>query len=262
MSRHQEASGNFGARKGRSKEMQDRPSEFRTVLEEQLTEWKLPVELAAQIEENSTPVTFERGAIVFLHGAPADLVFWLRKGFVKLYLPHANGNRTLIAVARPGEPLGMVANVDTGGRSHQVFEAQALTKCSVGLFSREHMASLLRQLDNETLVRLLGNLNATWSGLFERYAGFIGLSFRERLELVFKDLGTRFGVEDTRGTLIILELSHKDLAEMIGSSRPMASKLVGDMIDGGLLTRNEEHRYILLRQGRAKISLVTSHLWR
>jgi hypothetical protein len=40
------------------------------------------------------------------------------------------------------------------------------------------------------------------SALFERYAGFIGLSFRERLEMVFKDLGTRFGVEDRRGTLM------------------------------------------------------------
>ena len=182
--------------------MQHPLSEFRTVLEEKLTGWNLPAELAAEIEEHSTPVTFEKGAIVFLHGAPADLVFWVRRGFVKLYLPHANGNRTLIAVARPGEPLGMVANVDADGRSSQIFEAQALTKCSLGLFSRAQMTSLLRKLDHETVIQLLGNLNATWSALFERYAGFIGLSFRERLEMVFKDLGTRFGVEDRRGTLM------------------------------------------------------------
>jgi CRP-like cAMP-binding protein len=106
--------------------------EFRTVLEEQLAAWNLPVELAAQIEEHSTPVTFEKGAIVFLHGAPADLVFWLRKGFVKLYLPHANGNRTLIAIARPGEPLGMVANVDADGRSRQIFEAQGVDEVLAG----------------------------------------------------------------------------------------------------------------------------------
>jgi CRP/FNR family transcriptional regulator, cyclic AMP receptor protein len=224
------------------------PSEFRTLLEERLTGWNLPAELAAEIEAHSTPVTFEKGAIVFLHGAPADLVFWLRKGFVKLYLPHAHGNRTLITVARPGEPLGTVANVDADGRSRQIFEAQALTKCSLGVFSREHMTSLLRKLDHETVVQLVCKLNATWSALFERYAGFIGLSFRERLELVFKDLGDRFGVEDRRGTLVILELSQQDLAEMIGSSRPMVSKVVGDMVDEGLLARSEQQRFILLRQ--------------
>jgi Cyclic nucleotide-binding domain len=181
-------------------------SEFRAVLEERLTAWNLPAELAVEIEERLTPVTFEKGAIVFLRGAPGDLVFWLSEGFVKLYLPHANGNRTLIAVARPGEYLGMVANVAADGCSRQIFEAQALTKCSLGLFSREHMTSLLRKLDHERVVQLLGNLNATWSALFERYAGFIGLSFCERLEMVFKDLGTRFGVEDRCGTLIILKV--------------------------------------------------------
>jgi CRP/FNR family cyclic AMP-dependent transcriptional regulator len=242
--------------------MQHPLSEFRTLLEKQLTAWNLPVELADEIEEHSTPVTFEKGAIVFLHGAPADLVFWLRKGFVKLYLPHANGNRTLIAVARPGEPLGIVANVDADGRSSQIFEAQALTKCSLGLFSREHMTSLLRKLDHETVIQLLGKLNATWSALFERYAGFIGLSFRERLEIVFKDLGDRFGVEDRRGTLVILELSQEHLAEMIGSSRPMVSKVVGDKVDEGLLARSEQHQYILLSPAERQSKLASSEVTR
>jgi CRP/FNR family cyclic AMP-dependent transcriptional regulator len=233
-------------------------SEFRTLLEEKLIGWNLPAELAAQIEEHSTPVTFEKGAIVFLQGTPADLVFWLRKGFVKLYLPHTHGNRTLITVARPGEPLGMVANVGADGRGHQIFEAQALTKCSLGLFTREHMTSLLRKLDHERVVQLVCHLNATWSALFERYAGFIGLSFRERLELVFKDLGERFGVEDRRGTLVILELTQQDLAEMIGSSRPMVSKVLGDMLDEGLLARSEQQRFILLRQTERQSKLASS----
>jgi CRP-like cAMP-binding protein len=131
---------NYDFIQGIEKNMEHPPSEFRAVLEERLTAWNLPAELAVEIEERLTPVTFEKGTIVFLHGMTADLVFWLRQGFVKLYLPHANGNRTLIAVARPGEPLGVVANVDAEGRSRQIFEAQALTKCSLGLFSHAAQA--------------------------------------------------------------------------------------------------------------------------
>src|ERR1700694_116877 len=238
--------------------MQHPLSEFRTVLEEQLTAWNLPAELAAEIEERSTLVAFEKGAVVFLRGAPANLVFWLRKGLVKLYLPRANGDRTLIAVARPGEPLGTVANVDADGCGHQIFEAQALTKCSLGLFSREHMTSLLRKLDRDAVIQLLGNLNTTWSALFEHYVGVIALPFRERLEMVFKDLGARFGVDDKRGTLIILELSQEDLAEMIGSSRPMVSKLISDMVKEGLLARGEQHQYVLLRPAKRQSKLASS----
>jgi CRP/FNR family transcriptional regulator len=238
--------------------MQHSPSEFRTRLEQQLMAWNLPAELAAEIEVRSTSVSFEKGAIIFLHGAPTDLIFWLRNGFVKLYLPRADGKRTLIAIARPGEPLGMVANVDADGRNHQIFEAQALTNCSLSLFSREQMTNLLRKLDHERLIQLLGHLNATWSGLLERYAGFIGVSFRERLETVFKELGARFGVDDKRGTLIILELGHEALAEMIGSSRPMVSKLLVEMVEEGLLARTEQHRFILLPQDERQSKLASS----
>jgi CRP-like cAMP-binding protein len=236
--------------------MQHSPPEFRARLEQQLTAWNIPAELATEIEEHSTPVSFEKGATVFLRGAAADLVFWLHKGFVKLYLPHADGDRILVTVAQAGDPLGLVANVDADGRRHHILEAQALTKCSLGLYSREHMTSLLRKLDRERVIQLLGDLNTTWSALFERYARFVGLPFRERLEMVFEDLGARFGVDDKRGTLIILELSHEDLAKMIGSSRPMVSKLVGDMIEEGLLARTKR-QFVLPSQAERQSKLAS-----
>jgi CRP/FNR family transcriptional regulator, cyclic AMP receptor protein len=226
--------------------MQHPPSEFSYRLEQQLTAWNLPAQLATEIEHGLTPVTYEEGAIIFLRDSPAEFVFWLLKGFVKVYLPHASGNRILVTIARPGQPVGMVANVDADGRSHQVFEAQALTKCSIGLSSRAHMMTLLRRLDHESMIQLLHNLYTTSSAMCERYIGFLALSLRERLEIVFKDLGARFGIDDRRGTLIILELNHEDLAEMIGSSRPMVSKVVGDMVREGLLARCAKHRFILL----------------
>jgi Crp-like helix-turn-helix domain len=97
------------------------------------------------------------------------------------------------------------------------------------------------------VIQLLGDLNATWSVLFERYVRFVGLPFRERLEMVLGNLGDRFGVDDRRGTLIIVDLSHEDLAEMIGSSRPMVSKLIGDMIEEGLLARTKRQLVLLSR---------------
>lgn len=226
--------------------MNQHPSfEFRGRLENQLAAWGLPRDLAAEIESHCTPVTYEKGAVIFLRGTPADLVFWLFKGFIKLYLPHPNGDRTLITVARPGDPLGTVESVDSNGRHLQILEAHALTKCSVGLLSREQLVKVLRKLEREVVLQLLVNLNSIWSSIFERYTGFIGLPFRERLETVLKDLATRFGIKDNRGILIVPELSQEDLAEMIGSSRPMVSKLVADMTQEGLLVRGGSHHFIL-----------------
>jgi CRP/FNR family transcriptional regulator, cyclic AMP receptor protein len=224
--------------------MQSQGSEFRARLEEMLESCGLPADVAAEIEDRLMPVTYEKGAVIFLRGAPCDLVFWLLKGFVKLYLPHEDGNRTLVDLARPGDFLGFVNDRDSKGRRH-LLEAHALTKCSVGLFTRDQIALILGKLDRTGTIHLLEQLNVAWSTTFERYVCFLGSPFRIRLEMVLNGLGTRFGIDDKRGTLLVPELSHEDLAEMIGSSRPMVSKLIGDMIQEGLLARGEKRHFIL-----------------
>jgi CRP-like cAMP-binding protein len=224
--------------------MQNQSSEFRSRLEEMLDKCGLPTDMAAYIEDRLIPVTYEKGAVIFLRGAPSDLLFWLLRGFVKLYLPHADGNRTLVDLARPGDFLGFVNDQDSKGRRH-LLEAHALTKCTVGLFTRDQIAPILNKLDRAGTIHLLEQLNVAWSAMFERYVWFLGSPFRTRLEMVFNGLGTRFGINDKRGTLVVPELSHEDLAEMIGSSRPMVSKLIGDMIKEGLLARGEKRHFIL-----------------
>jgi len=220
-------------------DLMSKPSEFRLRLEAQLATWSLPHELAAEIEDHCSYVTYERGAFIFARGTAAHLVFWIVKGLAKVYLPLADGGKILVFVARPGEPLGIVESVNESGRRQQILEAQALTKCTVGIIGREHIINLLRQLDGEATIKLLERLNSIWSRMFERFAGFVGLSFRQRLEIVIRDLAIRFGIKDGRGTLIAPELSQEDLAEMIGSSRPMVSKLIADMTQEGLLARSE-----------------------
>ena len=229
--------------------MQQQPSEFRSRLTEMLDSHGLCADLAAEIEDHLTPVTYEKGAVIFLRGSQTDLLFWLLKGFVKLYLPHDDGSRILVDLARPGDFLAFVNDEDSKGR-RQILEAQALTKCSVGLFTREHLMHLLNKLDQKTAIRLLERLNTAWSTMFERYIAFIGSSFRVRFEIVLNRLGARVGIEDKRGTLLVPELGLEDLAEMIGSSRPMVSKLIAQMTQEGLLARGENRHFILRSKPR------------
>ena len=62
---------------------------------------------------------------------------------------------------------------------------------------------------------------------------------------MLSDLASRLGVKENRGTLLIPEICHEDLAEMIGCSRPMISRLVGEMVEAGLIGRSRK-QYILL----------------
>jgi CRP/FNR family cyclic AMP-dependent transcriptional regulator len=235
--------------------MQNETSEFRARLLETLDSLGLCATLAAEIEDHLTLVTYEKGAVIFLRGSAADLLFWPLKGFVKLYLPLSDSMRILVDLARPGDLLAFVNNQDSS-RHYQILEAQALTKCSIGLLTYEHLTQLLNELDHQTAIGLLEQLNAAWSTMFERYIMFLGSSFRVRLELVLNRLAARVGIEDERGTLLMPQLAHEDLAEMIGSSRPMVSKLIADMTQEGLLAQ-AENRHLILRT-KARLSMPPS----
>ena len=143
--------------------------------------------------------------------------------------------------------LGYADFVDTDNRRLQAFEAQALTKCTIALFTREHAATMLEKLDPPTLLRFIVQMNTAWSSVACWFAETLGYSFRDRLYATLKDLATRFGIQDTRGTLLPIKLSHQDLAEMINASRAMVTKLIGDMIEERLLDR--EGRHYIVRSG-------------
>jgi CRP/FNR family transcriptional regulator len=206
----------------------------------------LPTPLADELSRRHTSVTYAGGSTLILQGSPADVVLWIISGVVKIYCLVRNGNRVLVRLAGPGDVLGYPALVVPEGGTLQPFEAQALTKCTVAMFSRDTIIRMIENLDQPTLIRLTDHFNQSSSLIAHRLVTFLGSSFRQRMELTFKDLASRFGVEDERGFLLTLKLSHMDLAEMIGSSRPMATVLIGEMVADRSLYR-QGHQYLVPR---------------
>jgi CRP-like cAMP-binding protein len=213
---------------------------------ELLEQWGLPKEAITGLVGRHTPVRYPKRSPLFLQGSPADVVFAVFTRLVKVYSPGPDGSRILVHLAGPGDLIGYADFLDGNRQRSQMFEAHALTSCSVALFTRQHVLKVLRGLDPGVLLRLLESLNGFWSASVHRYAVYLSMSLRERLQLVLADLGSRFGVQDARGIMLTPELAQEELAEMIGSSRPMVSKLLSEMADRSMIAC-QGRRYILLR---------------
>ena len=95
------------------------------------------------------------------------------------------------------------------------------------------------------LLHILEEVVSAWSELTLHYAQFLGRNYSSRLEIVLAELAAKFGVKESRGTLLIPEFGHSDFAEMIGCSRPMVSRLIGEMIAAGSLAQDGRH-YIIV----------------
>jgi CRP/FNR family cyclic AMP-dependent transcriptional regulator len=213
---------------------------------ELLEQWGLPKDAISGLVGRHTLVRYPKRSPLFLQGSPADVVFVVFNGLVKVYCPGPDGNRILVHLAGPGDLIGYADFVDAHRQRSQMFEAHALTSCSVALFTRQHVLKTMRGLDQAALASFLESLNGFWSSVVHRYAVYLSMSLRERLQMVLAELGARFGVQDARGVLLTPELSQEELAEMIGSSRPMVSKLLSEMAERAMLAC-QGRRYILLR---------------
>jgi len=208
--------------------------------------WRVPSAIIDDLVDHRSAVSYPRGAMVFLEGSPGDLFGCVLAGYVKVYCNTANGARVLARLSGPGDIIGYADCEDGKGRRSKIFETQALTKCSVALFTRERAVRLLRALDPDQAIELYQTLNSFWSSTLHWWTSFLGLPFQQSLEVVLSDLGRRVGVPDNRGTLIIPELSQADLAEMIASSRPLVSRLLNEMEERGLVQRRGK-QYLLLK---------------
>jgi len=207
----------------------------------------IPAEFIEEIIARSIAVDFEKGALIFAEGTSDGMLGCVLAGYIKIYCAVGDGCRTLIRLAGPGELIGFADYVDSKGLRARLFEAQSSSKCVVALVSRDHIARLLATLNSNALVDMIQALNTFWSQDLRGFAMLLNLPFAERLELVLSELAQRAGVKDARGTILIPELAHEDLAEMIGCSRPMVSRLLAEMAENGLLVRRGK-QYLLLNK--------------
>jgi CRP/FNR family transcriptional regulator, cyclic AMP receptor protein len=224
------------------------PREGANQFESQLLSWKVPHEIVREIMEYHSNLSYAPGAMIFCQGAPADIIFWVVKGIVKESCPSPRGNRIMIRLATAGDVIGCADQLNEKGQWVRRFEAQAISKCVVGMVTRQRVRELLTSLDSTTLLEVSERMNSAWSGWVHYYASFLGMSFRERLELMLAQLGRKFGAPDDDGIALTFEPAHGDLAEMIGCSRPMVSRLMTDLIKQGEIARRGR-LYILLWGG-------------
>ena len=205
--------------------------------------WTLPQGLIDKLFPRHVTQLHPRRSVIFTQGSPADVLYWVKKGIVELYRTGRNGKPLLARLVGPTEIIGF-AEIDDQGEAGEMFEARARLNCELVMITREHIFKVLHGLDTDALAGLIALLNKSWSEQALYWASLVLMDCRERLSHVLIDLARRFGTQDTRGTLIVLDLTHQDFAAMVGFSRALTSRMIGELLNDGLLIFEQGH-YLL-----------------
>jgi CRP/FNR family cyclic AMP-dependent transcriptional regulator len=180
----------------------------------------LPRGVRTELESISSPVTHSKGAVLFVEGQKPLGVFVLRVGQVKLSASSADGKSLIVGRVEPGEVLGLPTAIS--GKPNEL-TAEALKLSQGSFIAREVFLQFLREHGTAAL-RVAEILSDMYATAFEqvRYLG-LSASAPEKLARLLLDLAP--GGSQNHGHSKGLSLTHKEIAEMIGSSRETVTRI-------------------------------------
>ena len=90
----------------------------------------------------------------------------------------------------------------------------------------------------ERASRMLEMTVGRWWSMILRYSSFVGMGLRERLAGALVEIASKSSVQDARGTLLTLRLTHADLAELVGASRQRTTEQLIEFEREGMIIRD------------------------
>lgn len=171
--------------------------------------------------------TFDRGKTIFFPGDPAERVYFLLTGAVKLSRVYETGEEITVALLRENSIFGVLSLI-TGQHSDRFYHAVAFTP--VELLSAPIEQAEIAFRENAQLTRLM--LQGLSSRILQTEMMIETLAHRDmgsRLVSFLLILCRDFGQPAEQGVQIDLKLSHQAIAEAIGSTRVTVTRLLGEL---------------------------------
>ncbi len=207
----------------------------------------LPEREMEVLEQVSDTHELRRRASIWAPGAPANLIYFVRTGIVKIYKVSDEGRELTLHFLTKDQLFGELSIVsstphDTAAEAYE--DTQLLT-----IPKDEFMRVMMRNAGLAVeMMRLVGDRRRQ---LENRVESLLFRSAHARLAALFLELSGPFGVRDSRGVIINLKLTHKEIASLIGATRETVSFAILDMRRDGLIL-TEGKRVIVLDEAGLK----------
>jgi CRP/FNR family transcriptional regulator, cyclic AMP receptor protein len=194
----------------------------------------------------TTSLRFERNGVIYSMGDPADAIYLIEAGQVKIVQLSIDGKEKIAGIYQKGDLFGEVCMCEKGKRESQAIALDPVTLTS---FSVRTILALVKE-DAGVALKLLMVFCARLSECQEQVASHVFDEVRERLGKELLRL-SRLSVarqKEDRVELIV-SLTHEDLAHLVGTTRENATEIM-----------NEFRRRSLVEYSRGAIEVFPSRL--
>jgi len=201
----------------------------------------LAPEAMKQFAKIARPIACRKGELIFAEYHPAQGLFILRSGEVRLFTVTSRGAMLPTGTAKPGDLLGVTA---LGEATEYGVRAQAADDCELEYIDRRDFLAFLKE-HAEIYPRFIDKILDQFQRQQAHLQDFAEQPAINRLAHLLLHLCQTLGKETAKGAQMKLHLplSRQELADEVGVSPEWVSKLFGQL----------KERRILKKKGKAII---------
>jgi len=195
----------------------------------QPVEWEVHLD---RIPAGKTVIEYGANRNIFTQGQPADSVFYLRRGKVKLAVTSQQGKEAIVAILDAGEFFGEGC---LAGQPLRIASAIALTDCTLVRIEKPLMAGMLHEQESvtELFITHLLSRNIRYE---EDLVDQLFNSSEKRLARILLLLA-HFGKE-SRTEQVLPGINQEHLAQMVGTTRSRVSHFMNKFKKLGFIEYN------------------------
>jgi CRP/FNR family transcriptional regulator len=192
--------------------------------------------------------------IIFDKKHSPESAYVLLSGVARITCRNRKGDRTLVIMVAPGMIPGFPPPV-SGIRYS--FRCEAVTECQIGAVALETFIEIALGIASADFKRMAASYSGRWDLVQLRCANFMSCTLEERVALILLELSENFGLRDKLGIRLTVPASHKDLAELVGASRPRVTEYLALLEREHLIVR--DGRQLIVRRDRLETFLAKRH---
>lgn len=185
---------------------------------------------------------YKRRAVILEGAALAQDAYILLTGIARITCLNAHEERVTVAMLAPGP----IPEFPAMPLSQSDFQCEAYHPCRVGSLSWKAFDAVTEKTPEYAFKEFHRNDVKQWYRLLLRSSSFLNLSLHERIAIALLELCSDFGIEESRGMLLRVPFSHKDIGNLVGASRPRVTEHLARL----------ERENFMIRVGRQMIVRV------
>jgi CRP-like cAMP-binding protein len=196
----------------------------------------------------------EKRGVIFGGKHSPEFAYILLSGVARITCRNRKGDRTLVIMVAPGMIPGVPPTV-SGIRYN--FRCEAVTDCQIGTVTLATFIEIALGIASADFKRMAASYSGRWDLVQLRCSNFMGCTLEERVALILLELSENFGMRDGQGVRLTVPARHKDLAELVGASRPRVTEYLTSFERKHLIVR--DGRQLIVRRDRLERFLAQTH---